>query len=136
MPVPMPAVVVLVFCKTVLNPGPVDQNASYTGYQDRSWAIEGGQMQCHRREIQLIDQAEANGADPQPFNQWRCNMAGLAMGAKFDHDHPRSPYRYFRSACPVPVIDTRTGDIIAWKIPDCGNGFGPGTMHCESDTAI
>jgi hypothetical protein len=36
-------------------------------------------------------------------------------------------------ACPVPIINTITGEVIAWKLPDCGHRD---TVVCEVDTAI
>lgn len=132
MAVPMPAAVVLIVCKTVIA-GPADQNSKYTGYENREWATEHSMMVCRRQEIQLFDQAEGQGADPQPFNLKRCQMSGIMLGAQWDAGHRGSSYRFWRVACPVPIIDTRTGDIIAWKMPECGHRD---TVRCEVDAEI
>lgn len=132
MAVPMPAAVVLIVCKTVIA-GPADQNAAYTGYENREWATEHSMMVCRRQEVQLFDQAEAQGADPQPFNEQRCQRSGIMLGVEWDAQHRSSSYRFWRVACPVPIVDTRTGEIIAWKMPECGHRD---TVRCEADTAI
>jgi Ni/Co efflux regulator RcnB len=132
MPVPMPAAVVLIVCKTVVA-GPMDQNAAYTGYENREWATEHSMMVCRRQEVQLYDQAEAMGAAAQPFNLQRCQRSGIMLGTQWDAGHRGSSYRFWRVACPVPIVDTRTGDIIAWKMPECGHRD---TVRCEVDAEI
>ena len=132
MPVPMPSAVVLIVCKTVLI-GPADQNAAYTGYENREWATEHSMMVCRRQEIQLEDQDESEGADAQPFNQQRCQRAGISLGVGWDQSHRSSSYRFWRVACPVPIVDTKTGEVIAWKMPDCGHRD---VAVCEVDTEI
>lgn len=129
---PMPAVVVLIVCKTALV-GVPDQNAAYTGWENREWATEHSMMICRRQEVQLYDQAASMGATERPFTLQQCQMSGIMLGAQWDASHRSSAYRFYRVACPVPVIDTRTGKIIAWSMPDCGHRD---TMICESDTAI
>lgn len=132
MSVPMPAALVLIVCKTVMT-GEPDPNAAFTGYENREWAYEHSMMVCRRQEVQLYDQAESMGASPQPFNEQRCQRAGIALGAAWDAGHRSSSYRFWRVACPVPIVDTRTGDIIAWKMPECGRRD---TVICEVDTEI
>jgi len=132
MSVPMPAAVVLIVCKTFIA-GPEDQNSKYTGYENREWATEHSMMVCRRQEIQLYDQAEANGAAAQPFNLQRCQRSGIMLGAQWNAGHRGSSYRFWRVACPVPIVDTKTGEIIAWKMPECGHRD---TVRCEVDAAI
>jgi hypothetical protein len=132
MPVPMPSAVVLIVCKTVIA-GEPDINAKWTGYENREWLIEDSMMQCRRQEVQLYDQSEAMGAAAQPFNQQRCQRASLMLGVQWDQAHKSSSYRFWRVACPVPIVDTRTGEVIAWKMPECGHRD---TVICEIDTAI
>lgn len=132
MAVPMPAAVVLIVCKTVVA-GPQDVNTAYTGYEKRDWAIEHSMMVCRRQEVSLYDNAEALGADPQPFNMRRCQVSGIMLGASWDQNHKRSNWRFWRVACPVPIVNTITGEVIAWKLPDCGNRD---TVRCEVDTEI
>ncbi|BAQ18266.1 hypothetical protein GL4_2833 [Methyloceanibacter caenitepidi] len=134
MPVPMPSAVVLIVCKTVMLPADQhDVNSKWTGYENRTWAIENSMMQCRRQEVQLYDQSEAMGAAAQPFNQQRCQRASLMLGVEWDQAHKSSSYRFWRVACPVPIVDTRTGEVIAWKMPECGHRD---TVICEVDTAI
>lgn len=132
MPVPMPSAVVLIVCKTVVVGAP-DHNASYTGYENRDWAYENSMMQCRRQEVQLYDQAAALGATAQPFNTQRCQRAGIMLGVNWDQSHKGSSYRFWRVACPVPIVNTITGEVIAWKMPECGHRD---TVVCEVDTAI
>jgi hypothetical protein len=128
----MPAVVVLVVCKTIIS-GPPDQNAGYTGYEPREWATEHSMMICRRLEIDVMDQAEAMGADPQPFNQQRCQRSGALLGVEWDQAHRSSSYRHWRYACPVPIVNTITKEIIGWKKPECGHRD---TVRCEVDAEI
>lgn len=135
MAIPMPAVVVLIVCKTVIA-GPEDPNASYTGYENREWATEYSMMVCRRQEIQLFDQAKALGADAQPFNMQRCWKSGFMLGVQWDDGHKGSSYRFWRVACPVPIVRKNpdgSEDIIAWKMPECGHRD---TVYCEVDTEI
>jgi len=133
--VPMPAAVVLIVCKTVVSGSP-DPNAAFTGWEDREWATEHAMMVCRREEVQMLDKAEGDGADPQPFNEQRCQRSAMVLGPQWDADHRSSLYRFWRVACPVPIIRENpdgTEDIVAWKLPDCGHR---GTVVCEVDTAI
>jgi len=132
MPVPMPAAVVLIVCKTVIA-GPADQNADYTGYENREWATEHSMMVCRRQEVQLFDRAAALGAAAQPFNLQRCRNAGIMLGSRWDATHRSSSYRFWRVACPVPIVNTITGEVIAWKMPECGHRD---TVRCEVDAEI
>ena len=128
----MPAIVVLILCKTIIA-GPPDKNAKWTGAQNRAWATENAKMVCRRKEVQMHDPATSLGAAPQAFTVNRCNRAGIMLGAQWDAAHPQSPYRFWRVACPTPVMDTQTGRIIAWTLPDCGHR---GTVICEGDIEI
>lgn len=130
MPAPMPAAVVLIVCKTTLAGAP-DVNSAYTGYENREWATEHSMMLCRREEVQLVEQEETSA--PQVFNQQQCQRAGISLGVNWDAAHRASAYRFWRVACPVPIVDTRTGEVIAWKLPDCGHRE---TVICESDSQI
>ncbi|MEE8633261.1 MAG: hypothetical protein V3S93_02180 [Methyloceanibacter sp.] len=135
MAIPMPAVVVLIVCKTVVV-GPEDPNTAYTGYENRAWATEYSKMVCRRQEVQLFDQAEALGAAARPFNMQRCWRSGLMLGVQWDASHKGSSYRFWRVACPVPIVRKNpdgSEDIIAWKMPECGHRD---TVRCEIDTEI
>jgi hypothetical protein len=135
MPVPMPAAVVLIVCKTVIA-GPADQNAAYTGYENRQWATEHSMMVCRRQEVQLFDQAAALGAQRRPFNRQQCQRSSVMLGTEWDAAHKGSAYRTWRVACPVPIVRKNpdgTEDIIAWKMPECGHRD---IVVCEVDTEI
>lgn len=136
----MPAVIVLIVCKTVIA-GPPDQNAGYTKNENREWATENAMMVCRRQEIQVIDQAADSGAAaPQDFNENRCMMSAIPLGVNWDASHPSSPYRFWRVACPVPIVNQwvdekgkRHEDVIGYKLPDCGHRD---TVVCEVDSEI
>lgn len=140
MSVPMPATVVLIVCRTILV-GEPDQNAGWTGHENRQWDTTDSVMHCRRQEVSLYEMGDLgvpssflpDGLDPQPFNVQRCQRAGLMLGAHWNEQNKDSDYRFWRVACPVPVIDTRTGETIAWSMPDCGKR---GKVVCERDTAI
>lgn len=132
---PMPSAIVLIVCKTVLA-GTPDPNAAYTGWQNREWATENAMMVCRREEVALYDRAVDAGADPQPFTPTACWRTAMQLGPQFDAAHPNSPWRFWRAACPVPIVrknEDGSEDIIAWKMPDCGHRD---TVVCEVDTAI
>lgn len=132
MTVPMPAAIVLILCKTVLA-GPPDVNAGYTGHENREWATEHSMMVCRRQEVQVYDATVDQGAAPRPFTPQQCWRSALMLGVQWNQANKRSSYRFWRAACPVPIINTITKEIIAWKIPDCGHRD---TVRCEIDTAI
>lgn len=133
--IPMPAVIVLIVCKTVIS-GPPDANAAFTHSQNLDWATENAMMMCRREEVQMYDRAEDAGVAPQPFNETRCQHSAMMLGPNWDASHASSRYRFWRVACPVPVVRKNadgTEDIIAWSLPDCGHRE---TVLCEVDTAI
>ena len=132
----MPAAIVIFVCKTVLIAGPPDPNAGYTGHENRDWDFTDSVMHCRRIEMPMFDQAEAMGADPQPFNVQRCQMSLMMAGPRWDEAHKNNPggYRFWRGACPVPIVDTRTGKVLSFKMPECPSEGG--TVVCEVDSAI
>lgn len=140
MPASMPAVVVLIVCKTVMS-GPEDQNSQYTGWENRDWAYENSMMTCHRHEIQMFDPAEAQGSDPVPFNSMSCMSAAIRLATQWDLEHRASAYRTWRVACPVPIMNTGSDGIegtpddqvVGYKLPECGH---PDTVVCETDSQI
>jgi hypothetical protein len=135
MMIPMPAAIVLIVCKTVIS-GPPDQNAQFTRAENREWATVHAMMVCRRQEVQMYDMAEASGADRQSFNVQRCQRSAMKLGPQWDAQHQSSSYRFWRVACPVPIVRRNpdgSEDIIAWKLPDCGHRE---TVVCEVDTAI
>jgi hypothetical protein len=135
--VPMPASVVLIVCKTEIAGAPApDQNAERTHVENRRWATENAMMVCRRQEVQMYDQAVDQGADPQPFNDQPCMRSGMLLGSLWDAQHPSSAYRFWRVACPTPIVRQNADgseNIIAWKMPECGHRD---ILVCEVDTEI
>jgi hypothetical protein len=143
----MPAALVLIVCKTIIGVGPPDQNAEWTKHEDRDWATENSMMVCRRYEVSMADPTEGmvadnqqgidptkeTGALPQPFNEQRCLGAGIRMFPAWDEEHKNGPWRAWRVACPVPIINTITKEIIDWKMPECGHRD---TVVCEVDSVI
>ena len=130
----LPSAIVLIVCKTVLV-GEPDINASYTGHENRDWDYSGAVMHCRRIELQVFDKDELEGADPQAFTPQRCNRSIFLEGAKWDEQHRQSSqYRFWRGACPVPIVDTKTGKILSYKMPECPTKHG--TVVCERDSSI
>lgn len=131
----MPAVIVIISCLAT----PVastDDNDKYTGHEVTEWVYEGAKKVCRREQIQLQDPAVDQGADPQPFNQWRCNQTGVRMATDYDVSQRmhHGKYRFWRYLCPVPKVDEQTHEIVGWVIPDdCGDRA---TIRCETDTEI
>ena len=109
----MPTVIVLFVCKTMLAAAPT-ANDKFTGHENRVWATENSMMICRRQEIQLTNLDES-----APWNQSACARAAVMLGARYDIDNKRSVWRIWRVGCPVPTINTITGEIIAWTLPPC-----------------
>lgn len=131
MPVPMPAVLVLIVCKTL--PGVTDENSSFTKWESRPWAIENSMMKCRREEVSLYDPSVDKGAAEKPFTPDVCMHQGPLTSIEWDQAHKNSPYRVWRYACPTRMVDTRTHETVGWVIPDCGHRD---TVICEVDSVI
>jgi hypothetical protein len=132
MAVPMPPVLVMIVCKVIL--GAPDDNSQFTHWRPSTWDLADGIMHCRRQEVQLVDPDVDKGADPTPFTSQACMSASVRMAADFDIAHMDRPWRFWRAACPTPIIDGQSGDIVGWKLPECGT-YG-GTVDCISDTEI
>lgn len=135
MSVIIPPVLVLIVCKT-LAVGEPDQNASYTHWENREWATEHSMMVCRRQEIQLYDPAEEQGAAPLNPNfadYSQCARAGIRLSMDWDESHKSGPWRVWRVGCPSPIVDSRTGQIVGYKLPECGHRD---TVVCEVDSVI
>ena len=129
----MPAAIVLIVCKTVIG-GPTDQNTAYTKAENREWAIENSMMVCRRQVIPIHDQAGgAKPITPNLFDNGTCARIGTPIGAQWDQEHKSSAYRFWRVGCPAPIVDTRSGRIIGYKMPECGHRD---TVRCEVDAEI
>lgn len=134
---PMPAQLALIVCKVEFVGTPTE-NDRYTGHRETKWNTEGGVMHCRRHAIDLYSETDST------FSQFDCNFAGVRLGAGFDRANADSPWRFFKFACPVPTIDTNTGEILAWTLPECGSlpgtssapGDDRGLIECEGDTPI
>lgn len=128
----MPAVVVLIACKVVVA-GPPDQNASYTKAENLAWATEGSMMVCRRHEIPIIDPAWEMGAEPKPLNEWICNRSAVGLIPRWDELHRNTRWRAWKVGCPTPIVDTRTGAVIGYKLPECGRRD---IVRCDIDAEI
>lgn len=128
MAVPMPPVVVLIVCK-VLFVGGEDENSRYTHWRNTEWAYEHSKMVCRRHEVQLFNPAD-EGAQ---FTTPACQRTIPRLAAQFDVDNAQKPWRFWRGACPVPTVNTETGEVVGWTLPDCGHRD---TVICEKDTVI
>lgn len=134
---PMPAVVVVIACKVAFLPyssALEHENSSFTGYKPYKWATEHSQMQCRRHEIQLYNPADPNAV----FNAHVCMKASWQIRMDWDRSHDNTNWRVWKTACPIPVINTQTGKVLAWQMPSCPreNKQDRVTVHCEQDTAI
>lgn len=137
----MPAVLVVIACKVVFSPieDPIQQaNAGFTGYKPFEWATKHSQMECRRHEVQLFDSSAAMGADPIPFTPFQCMRASWQVRMDWDRGHSNTNWRVWRTACPVPIKDTSTDKVIAWKLPECPriNYKDRVAVHCEVDSMI
>ena len=113
----MPAAVVVIACKVAFLPyaSQIEEaNAAYTHHKPYEWAIQHSQMQCRREEVQLWD------PDPKAtFGPMKCMRASLQVRMQYDMAHQNSSWRVWKTACPITVINTQTGKVLAWKMPRC-----------------
>jgi hypothetical protein len=138
----IPPVLVLIVCKVAIAGAP-DQNAGLTGVENLEWATEHAMMLCRRNEVPLYDPVEgmklSAGDDPAlPLNSdftipTQCARAGIPLASTWDQEHRNSPWRVWRVGCPAPIVDTRTGTLIGYKLPECSH---QDTVVCETDSAI
>lgn len=138
---PMPAIIVLIACKVVFTPvtDPTQQsNAGFTHHKPYEWATKHSMMECRRQEVQLYDSAAAMGADPIPYTPFQCMRASFQVRLDWDRSHENTKWRVWRTACPVPIKDMSTGQILDWKLPECPriNHKDRVAVHCEVDSAI
>lgn len=135
MGVPMPPVVVLIICKSLLIPysTPLNEaNSKFTGHENRKWDTEDSVMHCRRVEVPLSHPTATK------FTPMDCQRAAITEGVNWDQKHKSSKYRWWRSACPVPIVNTISGEIIDWKLPECPriNRKDRVAVECDVDTAI
>lgn len=137
-----PAVVVLIVCKVVFAGTPTD-NDGYTGHRETDWDLSQGAMHCKRLAVDLYDPAVDQGAAPQPFNPSACMVTAMKLGPQFDVDNVNKPWRFYRAACPVPIMDDhgtpndpRDDSIAGYKIPECPTQALGGKIECEQDSVI
>ena len=136
-----PLAFVMILCKTIAG-GPDGDNSDQTHWQNRDWDMTGGVMHCRRVEVQVTPVAETQGQEAPPWTPDACWRTALTLGPKWDDQHPNSPYRFWRVACPVKIVNpgpdgipgTPDDEIVGWKLPECP--YKDGTVDCEVDSAI
>jgi hypothetical protein len=143
MAVTIPPILVVIVCRVALSASPVaDSNSEFTHWQNLEWATENSMMQCRRHEVTLYDPDEgkpdANGNPTPPLEadftqKTQCARAAMALAMDMDQKFGNRPWRVWRVGCPAPIVDTRTGALIGYKLPECGH---QDTVHCEIDSAI
>ena len=137
----MPAVVVLILCKTVSVGDGADANSDFTTWQVREWAYENSMMTCRREVVALEDAGAMGGGPTVPFTPHACMFAGIMAIPEWESKHKNSQYRVWRVACPTPIKNygadglkgTPDDETVDWVLPDCGH---PDTVICEKDSAI
>lgn len=120
--------------------GAPDENAKFTGFENREWAIENSMMVCRRHEIELYDPVahQINPDDrpvpvePNLFQYGICARASVQMQMDWDHKHRNTNWRVWRAGCPTPIVDNN-GKLVGYKLPDCGHRD---TVVCEVDSVI
>ena len=113
----MDPVVVVIACKVAFIPFANDidrENSAYTGYKPYKWAIKHSKMHCRRLEVPVINPQ----APDEAFSELRCMHASLQTRMAWDRGHANQAWRVWKTACPVPIVDTRTGKVLAWKLPE------------------
>lgn len=134
--VTMPPLIVLITCRVEFIEPSNDveaHNQKMTGYRKTRWLTVGSKLQCKRQLVTMHDASDRPWAPSVPFNVNRCQRAGVMLGASHDHAAADRPWRTWRVACPTPLMNTITGEFIAWKYPPCGNRD---TVDCDGDSAV
>jgi hypothetical protein len=137
----MPQTIVLIVCKVEFI-GLPNENARMTGWRDTEWDMTNGQMHCRRIQVDVYDKDVDQGATPQPFTPIACMRTAMKLGPQFDADAGDKPWRFWRSACPVPiknygpdgVMGTPDDETVGWQLPPCPSSNG--TVVCDQDTVI
>jgi hypothetical protein len=140
MAAPFPTQVALIVCR-VLFVGEPDVNSEFTGWRNTEWDMSQGVMHCRREIVEVYDPSVDQGAATQPFNPAVCMRTVMRMGPQFDVDHRDKPWRFWRAACPVPMLnnngtpdDQRDDYIVGWTLPPCPRKDG--TVVCEDPSEI
>jgi hypothetical protein len=121
--VPMPAVAVLILCKSEPAPEDANQNDADTKRTPRKWVYENSMMVCRKEETPL-------NWIPGALNPTTCQRSAIMEMVNYEQAHPTDEYQPWRVACPSPVVDTGTGRIIDWVMPGCGH---KDTVKCEGE---
>jgi hypothetical protein len=130
MGVPMTPAVVLIVCKVL---APItDDNSQFTHWEHAPWAYENSMMVCRREVITIMD-ANEDPEHPKPLSKQLCMASAIRLATEWDLSHRGGKYRVWRVACPTPTVDTRSGEIVGWVLPDCGHHD---TVVCEKDSVI
>lgn len=131
----IPPILVVIACKAIITADP-DPNSAFTNHENIEWATENSMMVCKREEIQLYDPTEDQGAahqDPDMTAEGACPRMSVTLQLQWDQAHRNTPWRVWRVGCPTPMVDSRTGKVVGYQLPDCGH-FG--TIVCLVDSAI
>ena len=138
MAVQIPPILVLIVCKTISAGGP-DENARFTGYKDLEWATEHSMMVCRRTRCSYSIRLRAfltQTTSPRRRSIPTLRQTGNALELECRSrrigtcSHRNSGWRVWRVGCPAPIVDTRTGALIGYKLPECGHRE---TVICEVD---
>ena len=122
----MPAVIVLYVCRVIIaGPG-----LAATGWENLDWQRDiDDRMLCKRIELPMFNPGDERAA----FTPERCIRASVQTATQWDQDHRAGAYRVWRTGCPAPILDLRTGEVIAWQLPSCPH---PEMAVCLDDNTL
>ena len=141
-----PTTLSIIACRTVDltgQKGRHDPALAANGWRDLEWKINSSQeLECKREVADLLDSADMmfpNKTKPlnPDFSNWsQCAAAGMSYAARWNETH--KGWAVLAIGCPVKIIDTETGAVLAFKIPECPVHM-PGTenrIKCSFDESL
>ncbi|HUS84370.1 MAG TPA: hypothetical protein VMX56_04435 [Anaerolineales bacterium] len=141
-----PTTLSIIACRTVDltgQKGRQDPALAAPGWRDLEWFINPSQeLECKREVADLLDSAEMmfpHKTEPlEPdFSNWsQCASAGMSYAAAWNEKH--KGWAVLAVGCPVKIIDSETGNVLSFKIPECPSHM-PGTenrIKCSFDESL
>ena len=142
-----PTTLSIIACRTVDltgQKGRHDPALAANGWRDLEWKINASQeLECKREVADLLDSSEMMfpNQETKPlnpdFSNWsQCASAAMSYAAAWNEKH--KGWAVLAVGCPVKIIDTETGNVLSFKIPECPSHM-PGTenrIKCSFDESL
>lgn len=109
-------------------------------WRDLELHIAGGEYQCKREQVDLVDKVAAEHPDqpeltPNLGSIGGCARVGMQYASEWDKNNPG--WAVVAIGCPTPVVNEQ-GAVVGWALPSCPT-YLPGTnnrMKCRFDSSV